>query len=620
MTKAELVRKIAKIVGVSDSDAKIFFELFLTKIAHIANPGDAIHLKGVGIFEVKKGKINKRRQEYPDEINEVIYTEIVQYSSEPNMSEEDKFLFNIPAVRTENYYPIDSHFSLSFGKPVIPVGSAKSTEYFIPPTGNELLKLIDTKVDKLITNATVLQNYSKGNEILVFDSFRKDENQLEFMLDKKSTKRKSVPSSKGVIIKSAGDEIKEQRKVENLPWDFGEELSKQIAEEALLDIEREENEITEDEDSYSSFAWDFGKFSEGETEDVESSQLGKAIKEAEKSLQEIDEEKYIPEPKKKTDAEEDFIEEKESETNFKRVKSITSEFIAPLEDEQTEEEELQNWDFDSGEIEETLEKDLEAEITPTSFEDDIEKKTALSKDFSLSGEFESEEEKQKESVEEIIEREFRKRTQTLEESYRKRSSAARFFVVLGTVLVIVIGWLLYNWLNTMLSKKEPESSSLKASILRTPVVINRNYEIPVTYPYLPNMGNLITYDPIDPAVFKTKITAVDTTALSQGPDQKKETVRKVPEPKETKPIVTELKPAVDLERVKDNIYKSGDTFVVQVSSWQSQAKAAAEVERLKRQGLSAFIQRAEIPGRGTWYRVRVGGFSSVADAEKFVNK
>ncbi len=619
MTKAELVRKIAKLVGVSDSDAKIFFELFLTKISRLVNPGDAVHLKGIGIFELKKGKITRRFAEDPSLTDEAIYTEIIQFSFDPKQAEEDKFLFNIPAARTEKYYSIDSHFSMSFGKPVIPIGSAKSTEYFIPPTGNELLKLIDNKVDKLITNAAVLQNYSKGNEILVLGSQHKDENQFELVWDKKNVKRKSVPSEDDVVIKPAGEETTGERNVENLPWDFGEELSKQIAEEALLDIEREENEFLEDEESYTSFAWDFGKFSEGEIDETDFSQLGKAIKDAEKSLRESEEEVPTPEPKKKNHSVEDFVEEEESETNFKRVKSVTSEFITPIDEEQSDED-LQSWDFDLGEIKEKSERDFEAETSPTSIGDDVEVKRSSSEDFSLSGEFEAVDENQKESVEEIIEREFRKRTETLEESYRRRSSAARFFVIAGAVLVMVIGWFLYNWLNTMLSKKEPERSSIKTSFSTVPVVINRNYEIPVTYPYLPNMGNLLTYDPVDPDVFKTKITAVDTTAISKAPVQRKDIIPKQPVPRETKPAVTELKPTVDLERVKDNIFKSGDTFVVQVSSWQSQAKASSEVERLKRQGLNAFIQRAEIPGRGTWYRVRVGGFTSVAEAEKFVNK
>ena len=36
MTKAELIRKVAKNVGVPDTDAKIFFELFLKRISAVS--------------------------------------------------------------------------------------------------------------------------------------------------------------------------------------------------------------------------------------------------------------------------------------------------------------------------------------------------------------------------------------------------------------------------------------------------------------------------------------------------------------------------------------------------------------------------------------------------------
>ena len=42
MTKAELIRKIAKHAGVPDSEAKIFFELLLKKSSDLLKAGEAI--------------------------------------------------------------------------------------------------------------------------------------------------------------------------------------------------------------------------------------------------------------------------------------------------------------------------------------------------------------------------------------------------------------------------------------------------------------------------------------------------------------------------------------------------------------------------------------------------
>lgn len=57
MTKAELIRKIAKYVGVPDTDAKIFFELFLKKTSAVVEVGQSIFVKDFGYFHLIKGSI-----------------------------------------------------------------------------------------------------------------------------------------------------------------------------------------------------------------------------------------------------------------------------------------------------------------------------------------------------------------------------------------------------------------------------------------------------------------------------------------------------------------------------------------------------------------------------------
>ncbi len=57
-------------------------------------------------------------------------------------------------------------------------------------------------------------------------------------------------------------------------------------------------------------------------------------------------------------------------------------------------------------------------------------------------------------------------------------------------------------------------------------------------------------------------------------------------------------------------------YTVQVAAFQSEAEANAFVAALKRKGFTGHVVRAALPGKGTWYRVRLGRFSADADANR----
>lgn len=68
------------------------------------------------------------------------------------------------------------------------------------------------------------------------------------------------------------------------------------------------------------------------------------------------------------------------------------------------------------------------------------------------------------------------------------------------------------------------------------------------------------------------------------------------------------------------IFTDGYLYCFQVSSWRSREKAESELKRLKAKGYDAFIVVANLPELdGTWYRVRVGYFGSLAEAERVRN-
>lgn len=77
-----------------------------------------------------------------------------------------------------------------------------------------------------------------------------------------------------------------------------------------------------------------------------------------------------------------------------------------------------------------------------------------------------------------------------------------------------------------------------------------------------------------------------------------------PEEKKTLPDLPDVKPS-----------PSG-TLAVQVASTKDAASAKALVKKLTQLGYAGFSTVAEIPNKGTWYRVRVGPYRTKTEAEK----
>ena len=70
---------------------------------------------------------------------------------------------------------------------------------------------------------------------------------------------------------------------------------------------------------------------------------------------------------------------------------------------------------------------------------------------------------------------------------------------------------------------------------------------------------------------------------------------------------------------KSTIFKEGSKYSFQISSWRNESKAQSEVIKLTRQGHKAFIAEGTVNGQ-TWYRVRIGYFNSLEEAEQYMKK
>ncbi len=57
-------------------------------------------------------------------------------------------------------------------------------------------------------------------------------------------------------------------------------------------------------------------------------------------------------------------------------------------------------------------------------------------------------------------------------------------------------------------------------------------------------------------------------------------------------------------------------YTLQIAAYQEKGMAEDDMKKMKQQGYAAFLVAFDLPGKGTWYRVRLGSFSSKASAEK----
>lgn len=72
--------------------------------------------------------------------------------------------------------------------------------------------------------------------------------------------------------------------------------------------------------------------------------------------------------------------------------------------------------------------------------------------------------------------------------------------------------------------------------------------------------------------------------------------------------------------VHNNIFTDGRYFTIQLSSWKTREKAIVERDKHISNGIKAYIVVGNIPGSGTWYRVRTGQFETQSAAESFSGK
>lgn len=113
--------------------------------------------------------------------------------------------------------------------------------------------------------------------------------------------------------------------------------------------------------------------------------------------------------------------------------------------------------------------------------------------------------------------------------------------------------------------------------------------------------------------------------IAPPPKPKQKQVAGVAKPKPSKPVAPKpaspppqtaaVKPAPTPKPAAASKPAAKGRFAIQVGAFKDAGSAEVLVKRLRGKGHAAYHLRTKVPGKGVWYRVRVGAYDSRSDAE-----
>ncbi|GAB6281652.1 MAG: hypothetical protein STSR0008_03930 [Ignavibacterium sp.] len=684
MTRTELIKKMINFAGVQEKDAKQFVELFLFKLASELNNDQIFYHEHLGYFYIQKISTENK--------NEDILSNVIFYSTTNNFYNLSKtLLFNIPSTKNQISDETESYFSLSIGKPTIPKDKMNEYETFAYLSEYETRSLLESKVERLFKQGKVLnENENKSP-------------------NKKNINNKDFENELENLIQNDEQDIFsfEEDLASEIPWDFGKDWKQEFDEDSILNSEDEQTtQFKFDKINEEEFSWDFGFIEEDEQKEIDKKN-NLSSKEKDFSIHNNDIEKNIIENEQlsnkneiKEENNDKVIEDKfekpiEPEIDdFKLVKTRTRELKIDLSefwgstpsgnesvddksDFQSYEdfilEEERKWESTSSGLDISSEKEIQNEslkFEKISSQKIIESREKNLQKESVSSDYIKQEEKKEKQIKTIKtpdlvkdkqwestptrkvlkeQKKIKKYGRLKKEKEPRRSNI--FYVVLSAIFIVIIFFIVYwkmygipTWLYT--SPKVNQNNISKSN----PVIIERDYDIPVNYPYKiteqalkqkeegkieinsdnetsvnKKNENNISNEQIDESTIFSKRN-INNQIFSQMDEEIQHNVESPNEKNDTKSI-QENKTTNELTKSDDRIYtntgeliyKTGNNYTVQLSSWQSKDKANQIINKLISQGYDAYIEEINLNNE-RWYRVKVRNFKSVEEIKNFISK
>lgn len=127
-----------------------------------------------------------------------------------------------------------------------------------------------------------------------------------------------------------------------------------------------------------------------------------------------------------------------------------------------------------------------------------------------------------------------------------------------------------------------------------------------------------------PAIIEKKIEPEPAKASAKPKKQSKKRLTKTdkqvfdPGAQPAKPSAEKPKPRPAASQ--DRIQPDGKAYTIQVAAFKDSGDADSLVAELKQVGFSAYRAIGKVPGKGIWYRVRVGDYTNKAEAGHIIAK
>jgi hypothetical protein len=148
-----------------------------------------------------------------------------------------------------------------------------------------------------------------------------------------------------------------------------------------------------------------------------------------------------------------------------------------------------------------------------------------------------------------------------------------------------------------LPPEEPEAETVVAA--EAPTAVAQKPEPVKPEPVKPAPAKVEPVVKAVPVSGKVEVAAVPTRTTNKDSGTLKEAIARAAQP-----------PA---QAVK------GGAFTLQLSAFQDRQEADRFAARLRDRGYAPYILSAEVPGKGTWYRVRMGSFASKDAASRYLS-
>lgn len=601
MKKNDLVKLITRKAGIADSAANEFFDIFLGKVAKEMEPGESARFGSLGYFHFRRGEIKKQEDENNSKKIEYLDLIIFSPSSELNIKSHDNVVFSVPEIQHGMRDSLDLHFSLSAGKPVLPLLEGKELIEDVDQSSEANHHELERKARSLISNLHIEDNIRTEGEILLVDVKSIDSDQFQLELNKDAVKKNSE--------KISGTSIHSSEKLRSKAWSFGNTLSKQIEEKS--DSESYLKDKTGKTKSESA-KWDFGNRYLGNTQSSASSKEVKS--DPQKQDKQQDPKAEIKDLEEPVETEEFFDIEDEETPDIKMDDFKISEEEGKKDTEKFERVRpiSSTLDKESNIIEDSKPRDeLDEDYSIEHFENDgfFEELKNVVGSTDDEPQIDILEENEQPSPKEEPETEIKlNRSQKKKNPKYGRKSSSSSFVKILAILIIIVGglYILFKEDGKIDVKEEVPTAERNNST----TYVERDYDVPVTYPY-------------DKKESGQEISGIDLSKdETLGSDEKvtsNNTAKNKVQIKE-QPVVNRISnntnngPAL----VESNIYNYGEFYVVQVSSFRSEQVAQNTVAKYNSQGYKASIEKSVIHGNN-WYRVQVGNFKTLEEARNFKN-